>query len=139
MVAAPAGLRLRVGPGLSEPIIFVLAHGETVTPGGAPTWNDGLSWTFVRVYRWGRWYEGFCASRYLGTASGAQGSLRVVAPAGLNLRWGPGTGYGVARCLPYGTLVRPTGIYQWGDGVRWTQVQYGGHYYWAAASWLRSA
>lgn len=33
--------------------------------------------------------------------------LRVSARSGLHLRSGPGTGFGIARTLPFGTLVRP--------------------------------
>lgn len=59
------GLRLREGPSLYNRIILVLHNGETVTRGAGPVWGGGRWWTYVRVWRWGTYYEGFCASAYL--------------------------------------------------------------------------
>lgn len=138
-VRAPGGLRLRTGPGLGRSIILVMRFGETVHITGAPVWQDGISWTPVQFHRWGRTYYGYCASDYLGPPGHVPppvSGLRVTAWAGLRLRWGPGTWFGVYRAVPRGTILQPTGTYQWAGGIRWAQVQYQGQYLWAAAMYL---
>lgn len=64
------------------------------------------------------------------------GNYRVVATSGLRLRSGPGTGYGIQRIVPYGTILGATGIDQWNGGIKWAKVVYGGSYYWAARQYL---
>ena len=130
-VRASSGLRLREGPSLSDPIIRILYNGETVYPSAGPVWNEGISWTFVTVYRWGYTYQGFCASRYLATSGGyvppSEHGLKVVASA-LRLRSGPGLSYSIRRVVPYGTVLQPTGATQWGSGLQWSQVSVDGVY-----------
>ncbi|MCD6518957.1 MAG: hypothetical protein J7M05_03415 [Anaerolineae bacterium] len=139
-VRAVYGLRLREGPSLAAPVILVLWNGEKVYPGGGPVWNQGISWTYVRVYRWGRYYEGFCASAYLANYGGyspsGESGLKVIAPIGLRLRSGPGLWYPVWRIVPYGTVLQPTGLTQWSGGLQWTQVAIDGIYLWAASMYL---
>jgi len=65
------------------------------------------------------------------------GQLRVVASDGLRLRSGPGLGYTIRRVVSLGTILDSTGIEQWGSGIRWVKVRYGGVYYWAARDWLQ--
>lgn len=138
-VRAAYGLRLRVGPSLGDPIILVLRNGETVYPGGGPVWGDGLSWTFVRVYRGGRHHEGFAATMYLsGAGTGAQ-SVRVTAGAGLRLRAGPGLNHAILGVAPYGAVMESTGVTQWGSGLQWSLVRVGGYYYWSASKYLAPA
>ena len=139
-VRAPSGLRLREGPSLTDRIILVLRNGETVYPAGGPVQNQGISWTFVRVERWGWTYEGFCASAYLANFTGysptGESGVKVVAGAGLRLRSGPGLGYSIRRIVPYGTILQPTGATRWGSGLQWTQVSIDGTYLWAASKYL---
>lgn len=139
-VVASWGLRLREGPSLYDPIILVLRNGETVYPSAGPVWGQGISWTYVGVYRWGYYYEGFCASKYLanyGSSAPSGGTgVRVTAASGLRLRWGPGLWYGINRVVPYGTILEPTGATQWGSGLQWVQVYRGGLYLWAAGAYL---
>jgi hypothetical protein len=136
-VRAPAGLRLRTGPGLGRAVILAMRFGETVHITGAPVWQDGISWTPVSFQRWGRTYYGYCATVYLGPPPVT--GFRVTAWAGLRLRWGPGLGFGVYAAVPRGTLLQPTGTYQWAGGIRWAQVQYQGQFLWAAAMYLTPA
>ena len=144
-VVAPGGLNFREGPSLSDRVIFVLHHGETVYPGGGPVYREGITWSFVRVYRYGTYYEGFCASAYLADHAQPQPqpqpvcgpTVKVTALWGLRLRSGPGTGYAIRRIVRYGTHLQSTGITQWGSGISWTKVCYQGGYYWAATKWLR--
>jgi len=141
VVLAPHGLRLREDPGLCAPIILTLYNGELVYPLAGPVWNQGISWTFVRVHRWGYHYDGYCASAYLGNAgghipSGGHG-LMVTAQAGLRLRSGPGTWYATRRIVPYGAVLRSTGASQWGGGILWKQVSINGVWLWGASSYLR--
>lgn len=136
------GLRLREGPSLYNRIILVLHNGETVTRGAGPVWGGGRWWTYVRVWRWGTYYEGFCASAYLanydpGAPPSGGGDLMVTAGIGLRLRWGPGTWYGVYKVMPYGVALQPTGVTQWGGGLQWTQVTVDGYNLWAASMYLR--
>ena len=141
VVLAPSGLRLREDPGLSAPIILTLYNGELVYPLAGPVWNQGISWTFVRVYRWGYYYDGFCASAYLGNYGGhvptGEHGVMATAPAGLRLRSGPGTWYATRRIVPYGTVLQPTGASQWGGGILWKQVSINGIWLWGASSYLR--
>jgi hypothetical protein len=142
-VRAWYGLRLREGPGLSEPIILVLRNGETVYPAGEPIWAQGIAWQFVRVYRWGLFYDGFAASSYLANYGGynppaATSGLKVIAPAGLRLRAGPGLGYATYRIVPYGTVLQPAGQTAWGNGLQWTKVSINGTTLWAATMYLQA-
>ncbi len=139
-VRAPYGLRLREGPSLSDRIILVLRNGETVYPAGGPVWRQGISWTFIRVGRWGYTYEGFCASAYLANYGGhppmGESGVKVVASWGLRLRSGPSLGYYTRRIVPHGTVLQPTGATRWGSGLQWTQVSIDGVYLWAATKYL---
>jgi|YNPNPStandDraft_1061719.scaffolds.fasta_scaffold06975_1 hypothetical protein len=140
-VRASSGLRLRQGPSLAEPTILILRNGETVYPMAGPVYNQGIAWSFVRVYRWGYYHDGFCAAAYLANYGGysptGEHGLKVIAPNGLRLRYGPGLGYGVARTVPYGTILQPTGITQWAGGIQWTKVAFDGVYLWAASMYLQ--
>jgi len=141
-VVAPAGLRLREGPSLGARIILVLRHGETVYPGAGPVWGSGLSWTYVRVWRYGTWVEGFVASKYLAGQGGditppAVGGLKVITPVGLRVRTGPGLGYCIYTVARQGTILQPTGTTQWANGYEWAQVFYNGQYLWVAKVYTR--
>jgi uncharacterized protein YraI len=141
-VSAPAGLRLRTGPGLGHAVILAMHHGETVHITGAPVWSHGISWTPVLYHRWGRTHHGYSASKYLVPAVHVPPpvtGLRVVPWAGLHLRWGPGTWFGVYRAVPRGTILQPTGVYRWGGGILWAQVRYHGFHLWAASAHLTPA
>ncbi|HHX45720.1 MAG TPA: hypothetical protein GX714_17325 [Chloroflexi bacterium] len=142
-VLAPAGLRLREGPTLGSRILLILNNGETVYPGAGPVWGSGMSWTYVRVWRWGRWVEGFAATRYLANQGGGEttpppvGGLRVITPLGLRARTGPGLGYGIYTVFRQGTVLQPTGTTQWANGYEWAQVFYNGQYLWVAKAFTR--
>jgi hypothetical protein len=140
-VTAHLGLRLRQSANLSSPVILTLSKGQAVHTLAAPVFNQGISWTFVRVWRWGHAYDGYCASAYLSdypgpTPTGETG-LRVTAGAGLRLRAGPGLGYATRRIVPAGTILQPTGITQWGSGILWTKVSFNGTFLWAAQVYLQ--
>lgn len=138
-VRAPWGLRLREGPSLGDRTVLILRNGETVYPSGGPVWREGISWTYVLVYRYGYRYEGFCASAYLAATAAPPppplAGLRVVASS-LRLRTGPGLMYRVSRVVPKGAILQPTGATQWGSGLRWTQVSVDGLRLWAASNYL---
>ena len=141
VVDAPLGLRLREGPSLIDPIDLVLYNGETVYEQARPEWNQGISWTYVGVYRGEAYYEGYCATAYLGTYGGweptGEAGLKVTAAIGLRLRSGPGLGYAVQRIVPFGTILPATGAAnQWGDGYEWTQLTLDGTSVWAATMYL---
>jgi hypothetical protein len=135
------GLRLRTEPNLAAPVILGLWNGETVYVTGESTWVQGIAWANVQVYRWGVWYQGYCASAYLsnygGWTSPGEPGLQVNAAAGLRLRSGPGTGYSIVRIVPYGTILQPTGAAtQWANGYEWQQVTFDGVTVWAAKIYL---
>lgn len=138
-VRAPWGLRLREGPSLTDRTLLILKNGEKVYPAAGPVWNQGISWSYVVVYRSGYPYEGFCASAYLanygGYAPSGESGLKVIASS-LRLRSCPGTWCRVQRVVPYGTILQPTGTIRWAGGLRWTEVSIDGVYLWAASRYL---
>jgi hypothetical protein len=138
-VNAPAGLRLRQGPYLTSPVILALRHGEKVYDLGDTQYAQGITWAYVRVYRWGYYYDGYCAAAYLSGHSNPSGpyvsGLKVTASA-LRLRAGPGLGYAIRRIVPYGTVVQDAGGRQWANGFSWTQVSIDGVTLWAASNYL---
>jgi hypothetical protein len=140
VVGAPHGLRLRQAPNLTAPIVLTLFNDETVSPQGGPTWNQGISWTPIVVTRAGIAYEGYCATAYLGNYGGwtptGEHGLKVTAPAGLRLRSGPSTAYATQRIVPFGAIVQPTGVTQWGGGISWTKVSVDGVALWGATQYL---
>jgi len=141
-VTAKLGLKLRQAPNLASSVILILRQGEAVYPLAGAVVNQGISWTFVRVFRWGYAYDGYCATAYLSSYAGSpppsESGLKVTAPAGLRLRAGPGLGYATRRIVPAGTIVQPTGITQWGSGILWTKVRFNGTYLWAAQAYLQA-
>lgn len=143
-VVAPAGLRLREGPWLGARILLILHHGETVYPGAGPVWENGISWSYVRVWRWGRWVEGFAATRHLANQGGdtpqppVGGGLRVITPVGLRVRTGPGLGHGIHTIVRQGTMLQPTGATQWANGYEWAEVFFQGRNLWVAKAFTRA-
>jgi uncharacterized protein YgiM (DUF1202 family) len=141
-----SALNLRQGPSLSDRVILTLSNGETVYHlGGSPVYAQGITWVWVRAYRGGLAYDGFVSSAYLSTyappppptpAPGYQ--VRVTATAGLRLRSGPGTNYAIRRIVPHGTVLRSSGVRQWGSGMEWTQVYIDGVTLWAASQYLQA-
>lgn len=140
VVRAPLGLRLRTEANLAAPVILSLFNGEKVFVIGDPVFNQGISWSFVRVHRGGVFHEGYAATAYLGVFPGwvptGETGLKVTAPAGLRLRSGPGLGFSIQRIVPFGTIVQPTGVTQWAGGIQWTQVKFNGVTLWGASNWL---
>jgi hypothetical protein len=140
-VTAHLGLRLRQAPNLASPVIMTLSKGQPVHPLDPPVFNQGMSWTHVRVFRWGHVYEGYCATAYLSSYGGptptGETGLKVTAAGGLRLRAGPGLGYATLRIVPWGTILQPTGVTQWGSGILWTKVRFNGTYLWAAQMYLQ--
>ncbi len=139
-VVAPAGLKLRTGPSLTNYSMMVLPNGQVVYPMADPATNQGISWVKVRVFRYGRCYEGYVAATYLarwaGSTTAPAGEWRVTAAAGLRLRSGPGTSYQIMRIVPLGTRLGYTGVEQSADGIVWAKVSIDGREFWAAKSYL---
>ncbi|MHB1318439.1 MAG: SH3 domain-containing protein [Anaerolineae bacterium] len=138
-VVASEGLKLRTGPSLTRWSMMTLPNGTVVYPMEEPTTNQGISWVRVRVFRYGRCYEGYVAATYLARWAGTTptvGEWRVTAPAGLRLRAGPGTSYQILRIVPLGTRLGFTGIEQSGSGIVWAKVTIGSSEYWAATAYL---
>lgn len=139
-VQARLGLNLRTGPSLSNAVILGLHNGETVYTLGDPEWNQGISWTPVRAYRWGRYYDGYCATAHLssygGYAASGETGLKVTASIGLRLRSGPGLDYSIQRIVPYGAIVQDAGGRDTGSGLNWSQVYINGSTLWAASDYL---
>jgi hypothetical protein len=140
VVRAPLGLRLRTEPNLAAPVILTLQNGEKVRVIGDPVFNQGISWSFVRVKRGHVVHEGYAATAYLAIFPGwvptGETGLKVTAPAGLRLRSGPGFGFAIKRIVPFGTILQPTGVTKFAHGIEWTEVQFNGVTLWAASKWL---
>ena len=62
---------------------------------------------------------------------------RVTATAGLNVREGPGTNYGVRYVLAYNTTVAAYYDETYGTGYYWHQLDDGYSSDWGAANWLQ--
>jgi len=138
-VVASAGLKLRTGPSLTNWSMMTLPNGTTVYPMAEPPTNQGISWVQVRVFRYGRCYQGYVAATYLARWAGTTpttGEWRVTAPAGLRLRSGPGTTYQIMRIVPLGTRLGYTGVEESGSGLIWAKVTIDGREYWAAKTYL---
>jgi hypothetical protein len=138
-VVSADGLKLRTGPSLTRWSMMTMPNGTTVYPMEEPVSNQGISWVRVRVFRYGRCYEGYAAATYLARWAGTTpvtGEWRVTAPAGLRLRSGPGTTYQILRIVPVGTRLGFTGVEQSGSGIVWAKVTIGSAEYWAAKAYL---
>jgi hypothetical protein len=59
--------------------------------------------------------------------------------ATLNLRYGPGTGYGIIKALAKGTKVQNYGFYTEVSGVKWLYVKVGATVGFASAEYLKKA
>lgn len=116
-------LNLRTGPGLGYDVVTVLSYGDIVSIAGGTQWADGYEWVEVAVY--GSQSHGWVASQYIGTSSVPTfpvGEDLTVQVDALNLRSGPGLGYGVIAGLSYGTVVTTTDVAANGDGYQWFNV-----------------
>lgn len=56
---------------------------------------------------------------------GIAGAYTVNATAGLNIRYGPGTGYGIIKAISKGTKVNNYGYYSIRGGVKWYYIRCG--------------
>lgn len=115
-------LNLRNGPGAGYAILAVMPAGSTVALNGEAT--EG--WYPVIYNNLGGWaYGAYLALAGNGGTGGdvqAYGGATVIT-AVLNLRSGPGFGYGIIAGLTYGTTVEIVGGPQAGDGQSWLQVR----------------
>ena len=139
-VVAPAGLRMRMGAGLTHSVILTLQHGETVYPMSDLVTHQGINWVRVRVFRAGVCREGWVAATYLARWAGTTaptGEWRVTASAGLRLRSGPGTNHAIMRIVPQGTRLGFTGVEQTVGGIVWARVRIDGREFWAAKQYLQ--
>jgi hypothetical protein len=146
VVHAPLGLRLRSGTSLAEPVLLFLFNGEKVTVMGEPVWNQGIRWSNVSVTRWGVTTTGWAASAYLKNYPGYDEPLgnfengpgcKVVASSGLRLRTGPTVKASIARIVPYGTVLVPTGeLPVSADGWTWQNLFINGNSLWGAREFL---
>jgi uncharacterized protein YraI len=133
-------VNLRSGPGLGYRILTIMPAGATVSVTGSA--SEG--WYPVRYAD----TDGWAYAEYIALGGTAQGNATATGSAGtrgtatvvtnlLNLRGGPGMGYGVVAQLPYGTTVQIVGDPQAGDGRTWVEVTAkGSGQGWVAAEFL---
>jgi len=133
-------VNLRSGPGLGYRVLTIVPAGATVSVTG----DASEGWYPVRYEN----VDGWAYAEYVAIGGAAQGSASSVGSAGtrgtatvvtnlLNLRGGPGVGYGVVAQLPYGTTVQVVGDPQAGDGRTWVEVvTRGSGQGWVAAEFL---
>lgn len=114
-------VNLRTGPGLGTSIVAVIPAGSTVTRTGQS--SNG----FVSV-SWHS-YRGWVSADYLGG-----GQANAVASDDVNLRSGPGTGYGVLAVVPRGSRLGLTGQRSGG----FVAVTFGGRQGWVSADFVGS-
>ncbi len=108
-VKVTAGLYLRTGAGSGYSVITTMPTGTVCTVVSGPTVANGYSW-----YKLSTPYgQGWAAGEYLAKTSGGTtpppvatfvAGDKVKVTAGLYLRTGPGTGYGVIVTMPTGTV-----------------------------------
>jgi len=132
-VRASLGLQLRAEPCLGSRALMSLPNGTLVyVVDTEPVIANCIYWSSVSVYRWGRWYGGFVATRYLSWFAGKPHDLdpdcavpddgndyAEVRVSELNLRSGPGTGYAVRYIVPEGAMFMETGEFRHG----WVELE----------------
>jgi N-acetylmuramoyl-L-alanine amidase len=126
-VVVDGPLNLRYGAGLGYGVIESLATGDYVEIQSGPTSADGYQWYLVYVDATGS--TGYVAGDFLGPVSGGAfsiGDTVYVDTDVLNVRSGPGTGYGVIDSIGYGTngLVVDGPVFA--DGYTWYMLDYVG-------------
>ncbi|MBX3071071.1 MAG: SH3 domain-containing protein [Thermomicrobiales bacterium] len=129
-----AGVNLRSGAGTSYGVLLVVPSGASVTLAGST--SNG----FTRVTYNGT--TGWLSSTYLttGSSSSSSGSSSSATGTGtvidgtLNLRSGPGTGYGVLVVMPDSATVTLLGESQNG----FVKVTYKGTTGWASSTYIRA-
>ncbi len=118
-------VNLRSGPGLGYRILTIVPAGVAINVTG----DASEGWYPVRYEN----VDGWAYAEYVSIGGTAQGSASSTGSAGvrgtatvvtnlLNMRGGPGVGYGVVAQLPYGTTVQIVGDPQAGDGRTWVEV-----------------
>jgi peptidoglycan hydrolase-like protein with peptidoglycan-binding domain len=119
-------LNVRSGPGLGYSVVNSLGNGTIVGTTGAV--SNG--WVQLSQGGWvsSRWVTGVGG----GGGGGVSGDAVIVSTNGsyLNVRSGPGLGYGVIKSLPNGTTVASTGTTSNG----WIRLSQGG---WVSSRWVR--
>jgi peptidoglycan/xylan/chitin deacetylase (PgdA/CDA1 family)/uncharacterized protein YraI len=140
-VRVTAGLYLRTGPGFGAGVITTMPTGTVCTVVSGPQYANGLSWYQLDT-PYGR---GWSAGEYLEKTSGgttppptggfAPGE-KVRVTAGLYLRTGPGTGYGVITTMPTGTVCTIVSGPSPANGYTWYQVDSPYGRGWAAGEYL---
>ncbi|HEX8940702.1 MAG TPA: SH3 domain-containing protein [Candidatus Limnocylindrales bacterium] len=108
------GLNLRSGPSTSNSVSTVLATGETWTTLGFATDSGGRTWQQVRLLSGA---TGWVAGWY--TRTTGYGGTGV----SLNVRTGPGTGYGVTTVIAAGTRFYVLSASADSQGRLWEQVR----------------
>ena len=143
-------LNLRAGPGTGATVVLVLSAGDGLTVTGASQTADGYTWYPVT----GDAGSGWVAGELLRSGNAAASDTPMGGPAfsigdralttdRLNFRTGPGTGNGIIRVLPTGTLLTitdgpvATGGYWWYQGR--TTAATGGDAGWVIALGLGMA
>ena len=132
-VPAPSGtavatdfLNLRAGASPGDAVLLV------IPPGGTVELTGGAGGGFLSVRFDG--VEGWASAQYLdaGGSVPSAPSGEAVTTDSLNLRSGPGAGFGILDVMPTGTTVETTGVAQAG----FYPVTFGGQSGWAAADFL---
>lgn len=131
-------LNVRSGPGTGYSVIDVIGYGTNGLIVDGPVSADGYVWYEMEYVGGGS--AGWVASDYLALVTGggiAVGDTVYVATDFLNVRSGPGTGYGVESTLSYGTEGYVLDGPSYADGYTWYQIEYfGGYVGWVAGEYL---
>lgn len=123
-IIAPDGLNMRSGPGTSYGILVSIPFGASVT-----VLDSSSSW--YKVTYSGK--TGYVLGQYVQitsttptpkptTAPTVIGTGKITASAGLNMRSGPGTSYGILISIPFGATVSVLDI----SNSSWYKVTYSG-------------
>jgi uncharacterized protein YgiM (DUF1202 family) len=138
LVCTSDGVRLRDNPGLASNVLAYVNSGEVVNQIGDTVDADGYTWIPVSLQR-DRNMTGWVASDFFergGTTGWPAGTDVHVTSDDVNLRTGPGLGYGVIASFDANTNAGIVGGPQNADGYAWYKIGIEGVSGWMVSDFL---
>jgi len=138
LVCTSDGVRVRDDPGLASNVVGFVNAGDIVNQTGDPVDADGYRWLPISVQR-DRNLVGWSAADFFepgGTGLWVAGTKVHVTSDDVNLRNGPGLGYGVLATFDTNTNGAIMGGPQFASGYTWYNLGIGGMQGWMAQTYL---
>lgn len=119
-------LNMRSGPGTNYGIVTTATKGTYVTAIGEGRDSGGVTWYYTYVIKDKQVYSGYMISSYINFSSGYSMTARksVVDVANLNVRKGPGTGYGILATIPRNAVVQAVDSASTFNGQIWDLIYF---------------